>query len=178
MTEPPRPRVGVEGWAPGLVEPGGDMAISRRWRDRGPLTEVGWTRCGWGLASGSVAGLQACWVCPCSSTSQAIKRRVRTGGRLAPRCPVMTEPPRAAGGRRDEGWAPSLMEPGGDVAISRRWHDRGPLTEVGWTRCSWGLTSGSVAGLQACWVRPRSSPFPALKRACALVGVWRLEVPQ
>ena len=25
--------------------------------DHGPLTEVGWTRCGWGLASGNVAGL-------------------------------------------------------------------------------------------------------------------------
>ena len=33
---------------------------------------------------------------------------------------------------------------------------------------------GGVAGAG---VRPRSSPFPALRRACALVGVWRLEVP-
>ena len=33
---------------------------------------------------------------------------------------------------------------------------------------------GGVAGAG---VRPRSSPFPALWRACALVGVWRLEVP-
>ena len=33
---------------------------------------------------------------------------------------------------------------------------------------------GGVAGAG---VRPRSSPFPALQRACALVGVWRLEVP-
>ena len=33
------------------------------------------------------------------------KACVRTGGRLAPRGPVMTEPPWAAGGRRDEGWA-------------------------------------------------------------------------
>ena len=36
--------------------------------------------------------------------------------------------------------------------------------------------SRSVAGLRACWVRPGSSPFPALKCVCALVGVWRLEV--
>ena len=55
--------------------------------------------------------------------------------------------------------------------------DHGPLTEAEWTRCGWGLLSGSVVGLRACWVRPRSSPFPALKRACTLVGVWRLKVP-
>ena len=29
------------------------MAIA----DHGPLTEAGWTLCGWGLASGNVAGL-------------------------------------------------------------------------------------------------------------------------
>ena len=33
---------------------------------------------------------------------------VRAGGRLAPRGSVITEPPRAPGGRRDEGWAPGL----------------------------------------------------------------------
>ena len=56
--------------------------------------------------------------------------------------------------------------------------DHGPLTEAGWTRCGWGLLSGSVAGLRACWVRPRSSPFLALKRVCTLVGICRLEVPR
>ena len=47
------------------------------------------------------------------------KACVRAGGRLAPRGPMMTEPPRAAGGRRAEGWAPGLVEPAGAVAISR-----------------------------------------------------------
>ena len=44
----------------------------------------------------------------------------RTGGRLAPRGPVITEPPRAAGGRLAEGWAPGLVKPAGAVAIFRR----------------------------------------------------------
>ena len=50
--------------------------------------------------------------------------------------------------------------------------------EAGWKRCGSGFTSGSVAGLRACWVCPRSSPFPALKCACALVVVWRPDVPR
>ena len=35
--------------------------------DHGPLTEAGLTQCGWGLASGNVAGLRVCWVRPHSS---------------------------------------------------------------------------------------------------------------
>ena len=48
MTEPPRATDGrrAEGWAPGLVEPAGAVAIFRWGRDDGPQTETGWTRCG------------------------------------------------------------------------------------------------------------------------------------
>ena len=41
---------------------------------------------------------------------------VRAGRRLAPRGSVMTEPPRAAGGRRAEGWAYKAFA----VGFSRR----------------------------------------------------------
>ena len=47
------------------------------------------------------------------------KACVHAGGRLAPRGPVITEPLRATGWRRAEGWAPGLVEPAGAVAISR-----------------------------------------------------------
>ena len=48
------------------------------------------------------------------------KACVRAGACLAPRVPVMTQPPRAAGGRHAKGWAPGLVKPAGAVAISRR----------------------------------------------------------
>ena len=48
------------------------------------------------------------------------KACVRAGGRLAPRGPVSTEPPQAAGGCRVEGWAPGLVDPASAVTISRR----------------------------------------------------------
>ena len=56
---------------------------------------------------------------------------VRADGRLAPRGSVMTEPPRAAGGRPAEGWACKAFA----VGCSRRRRDRGPLTEAGRTPC-------------------------------------------
>ena len=56
--------------------------------------------------------------------------------------------------------------------------DHGPLTEGGSTRCGWGRLSWSLAGLQARWIRTRYSPFPALKRACALVGVLCPIIPR
>ena len=64
------------------------------------------------------------------------------------------------------------------VGFSRRWRDHRPLTEAGRRPCGLlGALERSMAGLRACWVRPRSSPFLALQRACALVGDWPLEVP-
>ena len=90
----------------------------------------------------------------------------------------MTEPPRAAGGHLADRWPrvwPTKLSLwdflGGDAAM-------GPLLRRGERRAAgWGLSSGSVAGLRAHRVRPCSSTFPALQRACALVGYWRLEVP-
>ena len=51
------------------------------------------------------------------------KACVRAGGLLATRGPMMTEPPQAVGGRLAEGWAPGLVEPGGAVAICRRYRE-------------------------------------------------------
>ena len=80
------------------------------------------------------------------------------------------------GGRR--GWRGMAQPPiSGQRAMAIANH--GPLTEAGRTPCGWWvLLSGSVAGLRARRVRPSSSPFPGLQRACALVGDWRLEVPR
>ena len=86
----------------------------------------------------------------------------------------MTEPPRAAGGRRAEGWARNAFA----VGCSGGRRDRGPLAEAGGEAVRLvGALERERGGVAGAGVRPRSSPFPALRRACALVGVWRLEVP-
>ena len=62
------------------------------------------------------------------------------GGHLAPRGPASTEPPRAAGGRRAESWAPDLVEPAGAVAISRWYREEGArLMRV--VNGVWGFTN-------------------------------------
>ena len=61
---------------------------------------------------------------------------LRAGGRLAPRGSVMTEPPRAAGGRHAEGWARKAYA----VGFSGGRRDRGPLAEAWGKPCGlWGL---------------------------------------
>ena len=74
----------------------------------------------------------------------------------------MTEPPRAAGGRRAEGWARNAFA----VGCSGGRRDRGPLAEAGRKPCGLvGALERERGGVAGAGVRPRSSPFPALRRA-------------
>ena len=66
--------------------------------------------------------------------------------------------PGAGAGSNGAVWPPASGQRA--TAIADHW----PLTEARRTRCCWwGLLSGSVAGLRARRVRPRTSPFPALQ---------------
>ena len=103
MTEPPRAAGGrlAEGWARNAFAVG----CSGGRRDRGPLTEAGVrpAACG-GSRAGAWRGCGR-WGSPPLFPVPGPAACLRAGGRLAPRGSVMTEPPRAAGGRRAEGWA-------------------------------------------------------------------------
>ena len=87
--------------------------------DHRPLTEAGWTRF-LGVLERERGGVASVLGPPPLFPVPGPKACLHDGGRLAPRGPMMTEPPWAAGRCRAEGWAPGLVEPGGAVAISSR----------------------------------------------------------
>ena len=72
----------------------------------GPLTEVGRTPCGLlGALERERGGVASVMGSPPLLPIPGPTACVRACGCLAPRGSVMPEPPRAAGGRRAEGWA-------------------------------------------------------------------------
>ena len=108
MMEPPLAAGGrpAEGWAPGLANKAFAVGFSRWLRDHGPLTEAGRTPCGLlGALEQERGGVVSVLGPPQLFPVPGPTACVRADGRLAHRGPVMTEPPRAAGGRRAEGWA-------------------------------------------------------------------------
>ena len=90
-------------WRTGLANMAGAVAISRRGRDDGPLTEAGWTPCG----GGSRACLCARWWASGAPRSREL---------VAPRDRVQA-PCRGLG--------PGLANVAGTVAISRQYREEG-----------------------------------------------------
>ena len=87
---------------------------------------------------------------------------VPDGERLAPRGPVITEPPRAAGGRCAECSAPGLVEPAGTVAISRRYREEGARLMRA-VNGVWGSEPSQVGGTYCgtwFWAVTRRGPQP------------------
>ena len=78
-------------------------------------------------------------------------------GGLAPRGPMMTEPLRGVGGLLAEGWAPGLVEPGGDVAISWRYREEGAHVMRA-VNGIWGSEPPQVGGLYRGTQVSRSPP--------------------
>ena len=135
MTEPPRATGGrrAEIWARNAFavgcSGGGDETAGPWLRRGGSRAACGGSRAGAWRVCGR-------WGSPPLFPVPGPAACLRAGGRLAPRGSVMTEPPRAAGGRLAEGWARKAYA----VGFSGGRRDRGPLAEAGGKPCGlWGL---------------------------------------
>ena len=110
----------AEGWASGLVNPAGAVAISRQSRAHGPLTEAAVNAMQLGVHEQERGGVASMLGLPPLFRVPGPTAYVLVGVCLVPRGPVSSEPSQAACGRRAEGWAPGLVNLSGTVAISRQ----------------------------------------------------------